>query len=99
MRYFIFLIFFAAATAGLAQSTEEQVIQNLRETGFTLVERKTSWLGRVILEFESETLEREIILNPVNGEIVRDYSESIHETPENENWWKHLISPFRGDGD
>lgn len=56
----------------------------MESQGFTLIERETTWLGRVSLEFISQTHEREIILNPINGAVLRDYKEPIDEDEENE---------------
>ena len=56
----------------------------MESQGFTLIERETTWLGRISLEFISQTHEREIILNPNNGAVLRDYKEPIDEDEENE---------------
>ena len=99
MRYLFILALMTFANVAQAQSTEGDVIRNLETGGYELVDRRKSWLGRIILDFRSDRFEREIILNPVNGEILRDYSEPIHVGPEEENWWNHLLNPFGGDGD
>ena len=78
---------------------EAVIINQVSRQGFALVERSESWLGRVNLEFRSDDQERQIILNPANGEALRDYSEGIHQGSEEGDWFSHLLSPFFGDGD
>ena len=63
---------------------EEELIAQVESQGFILVERESTWLGRVSLEFISDTHEREIILNPNNGAILRDYKERLDEDDEEE---------------
>ena len=78
----ILLLFFSSSA--WAMTHEEELIAQVESQGFTLIERETTWLGRVSLEFISQTHEREIILNPNNGAVLRDYKEPIDEDEENE---------------
>ena len=61
-----------AAPAG-AQTVEDSIIRQLRAQGFTEFDVSRSWLGRIVIQAENETLEREIVVNPQTGEILRDY--------------------------
>ncbi len=69
-----------------------------RESGIPL--GGISWLGRIILDLENETHEREVIFNPVNGSVMRDFTEAKHSEGEEDGpWYLHLFAPFRGDTD
>lgn len=64
--------------AALAQSGTtgnpfaDRLIADLRAQGYAEVEVRRSWLGRVIIEAEAPGREREIVMNPHTGEILRD---------------------------
>lgn len=73
----------------MAVSSENSIVSRLERNGYELVERKRTWLGRVVLEFESSTEARQIIFNPRRGVIVRDYSEDLQSEARN-----GLLSPF-----
>ena len=83
-----------------AQTREAQLLAQLEAQGFVLVEKRISWLGRIILDLENETHEREVIFNPVNGSVMRDFTEAKHSEGEEDGpWYLHLFAPFRGDTD
>jgi len=63
------------ASVASAGAIEDRIVQQLKDQGFTEIEMSRTWLGRVRIEAESGTHEREIILNPRTGEILRDYWE------------------------
>ena len=77
----VILLLFFSSTA-YAATYEEELIAQMEGQGFVLVERESTWLGRISLEFVSDTHEREIILNPNNGAILRDYKEPLDEEDE-----------------
>jgi hypothetical protein len=56
-----------------AAATEERIVSELREQGFTRVEIRRTLLGRTRIVATSPTYEREIILNPSSGVILRDF--------------------------
>lgn len=56
-------------------SVQDQIIGQLRDQGFTRIEVSRTLLGRVQLHATSDQLERELVFNPVTGEILRDYWE------------------------
>ncbi len=60
----------AAAQAG---PVEDSVIRQLRAQGFSRIEVARTMLGRVRIVARSAELEREIIVDPRTGEILRDY--------------------------
>ena len=82
-KILVVLLLFLSSTA-CAMTPEEELIAQVESQGFILVERESTWLGRVSLEFISDTHEREIILNPNNGAILRDYKERLDEDDEEE---------------
>ncbi len=58
-----------------AETVEESVVRQLRAQGFTEFEVERTLLGRLKIEAKNATLEREIVINPTTGEILRDYWE------------------------
>lgn len=82
-KILVIMLLFLSSTA-CAATHEEELIMHMQNQGFKLIERETTWLGRVSLEFKSDTHEREIILNPSNGAILRDYKEPLDENDEND---------------
>ncbi len=58
-----------------AETIEESVVRQLRAQGFTEFEVERTLLGRLKIEAKNATLEREIVINPTTGEILRDYWE------------------------
>lgn len=78
-QFLVPLLAASALVAGLmagpvaAASLEEQVVNQLREQGFTEIRMSRTLLGRVRITAEGRGFEREIILNPRTGEILRDF--------------------------
>lgn len=89
MRYILTILFLLLPGALHAKSSEESIVIRLERNGYELVERKRTWLGRIVLEFESSTEARQIIFNPRRGVIVRDYSEDLQSEARS-----GLLSPF-----
>jgi hypothetical protein len=58
-----------------AQSAQDAIIRQLTEQGFVNISVTTTLLGRVRILAESADLRREIVFNPVTGEILRDFWE------------------------
>jgi hypothetical protein len=56
-----------------AASTEEGIVAELREQGFSRIEIRRTLLGRTRIIATSPTYEREIVLNPASGVILRDF--------------------------
>lgn len=63
------------ATAG-AESPDytKEVVNELAREGFRHVTVGRTWLGRIHILAKSKTATREIVINPHNGEILRDYT-------------------------
>ncbi len=56
-----------------AADFEDAIVAQLSEQGFTGMSVHRTFLGRVIINAKSNTGEREIVINPNTGEILRDY--------------------------
>ena len=54
-----------------------QACKVLRREGYRIVQRKRTWLGRVRFIAVRSREERELVLDPSSGEILRDYSTTI----------------------
>lgn len=61
-----------AATPAAAQDHVEDIVSQLREQGFSNIQQESTLLGRVRIMASSGDGQREIILNPHTGEILRD---------------------------
>ncbi|SMX29118.1 hypothetical protein TRP8649_03250 [Pelagimonas phthalicica] len=66
-----------------AAQQEEQIIKSLKEQGFTEIEMTRTWLGRVRIVARGAVGVREIVFNPANGVILRDYQQAApaHRPP------------------
>ncbi|MEP2534233.1 hypothetical protein [Shimia sp.] len=62
-------------TPAVAETRVEAITRQLASQGYTDIEVSRTFLGRVQIEANRGGLEREIILNPRSGEILRDYWE------------------------
>ncbi|MFL4472196.1 hypothetical protein ACERZ8_20775 [Tateyamaria armeniaca] len=62
----------------LSGPIEDSVVRQLSEQGFSRIEVSRTWLGRSRIVSRRGDLVREIILNPLTGEILRDYWRSQH---------------------
>jgi hypothetical protein len=74
-RFFLSLT--AALTLGLpalADAVTDRVLAALAAQGYEVLEMHDTWLGRVRVVAESDTIRREIVFNPGTGEILRDYA-------------------------
>lgn len=63
-------IFYAGVAA--AAGIEDHVISQLTQDGYFNITVEKTWLGRVRIVAQTADGMREIILNPVTGEILRD---------------------------
>ena len=73
-RQFLIVIASAAVAASpvLAEDVVLSIVRQLRRQGFRTVTTERTLLGRVRILANRKDGEREIILNPRNGEILRD---------------------------
>lgn len=76
-----------------AETLEESVVRQLRAQGFTEFEVERTLLGRLKIEAKNATIEREIVINPTTGEILRDYWEYRSGNKRSSN---HIVIPQVG---
>jgi hypothetical protein len=76
------------AAPARAEIWEDLVVEALVDQGYEVSMIHRTMLGRVRIVAISETLRREIVLNPHTGEVLRDYSSilptSTHSAPRRE---------------
>ena len=58
----------------------DRIVKQLQGQGFDRITVSRTFLGRTRVEAESRTHHREIVINPVSGEIMRDYWEARTST-------------------
>lgn len=69
-------------TASSAQTAEEDIVQMLRQAGYTDIRVSRTFLGRLRITAKGPKGKREIILNPSNGTILRDYTDRRRDDDE-----------------
>lgn len=67
----------SATAEAMAQSAQASVLRQLRAQGYRNIVVTRTLLGRLRFVAERNGVRREIILNPQNGAILRDYSQVI----------------------
>lgn len=60
--------------AGWARTVEQQLLASLQAQGYVILELGYTFLGRLRVVAQSDTIRREIVVNPGTGEILRDYA-------------------------
>ena len=65
--------------AAHASETQDRIIAELQEQGFSRIEVSRTLLGRTRIVAEGEGYEREIILNPASGVILRDFLKRLDQ--------------------
>lgn len=63
------------AVPAAARNVESDVADRLAREGFRITRRSRTWLGRVRIEAARGKQQREIVLDPTTGEILRDYTD------------------------
>lgn len=71
-----------SAGGAFAAALQDQLIDQLKNQGFTEIRISRTLLGRVRIKAEGGGFEREIIFNPRTGEILRDFWETETGSPE-----------------
>jgi uncharacterized membrane protein YgcG len=61
-----------SAGAAMARDLADTIVSQLRSQGYTDVTVSNTWLNRTRIFAQSDNAQREIILNPRTGEILRD---------------------------
>jgi len=74
MRSILLAIAFAAAALPAFADVTSAWVKQLRLDGYEDIEVTRTWLGRVRIVAEKGEIEREVILHPRTGEVLRDYS-------------------------
>lgn len=69
------------AQAGWALTVEERILTGLHNQGFTVLEKGYTFLGRLRIVAESDSVHRELVVNPGTGEILRDYAVYLTDLP------------------
>ena len=79
------------ASSGAFAQTQEQirmpvdrVVEALQAMGFEVEHMSRTWLGRIRIEASNGTVSRELIVNRVTGEVLRDYWEDDHDDDHND---------------
>lgn len=85
-----------SATPAFAESIKEQVQSQLQAQGFTSIEIQRTLLGRMRIVASDGTRRREIIINPITGEVLRDYWVELSDDDEDVSV---VISPAGPDDD
>ena len=62
-------------------SVEDKIAARLKREGYRITKRKRTWLGRVRILAVRNREQREVVLDPATGEVLRDYSDFTDETP------------------
>ncbi|MEZ5754960.1 MAG: hypothetical protein R3D90_09415 [Paracoccaceae bacterium] len=60
------------AGPALAESVSDNIVAQLETQGYKSVSTERTWLGRTRIIAEGAAGQREIVVNPNNGEILRD---------------------------
>lgn len=61
------------STAASADPVTDRVVAQLHDQGFGRITISRTWLGRVLIIGSDAGGQREVVLNPNTGEILRDY--------------------------
>ena len=72
----LFVTVLSAATPIAAESVQDSVIAQLRAFGYGEISERRTLLGRVLITGVKDGFQREIVVNPRTGEILRDYNRS-----------------------
>ena len=75
-RTIVALAFAVLANPAQADPLVDRVTDQLAQQGYTRIVVSRTFLGRIRIEATGGNAEREIILNPRTGEILRDYWEA-----------------------
>ena len=67
-------LFVAMASASFAGTVEQQLLASLQAQGYVVVEQSYTILGRLHVVARIGDVQREIVVNPGTGEVLRDTS-------------------------
>jgi len=69
----------AASAQTQTRMPVDRVVEALATTGFEVEHISRTWLGRIRIEATNGSVTRELIVNRVTGEVLRDYWEDDHD--------------------
>jgi hypothetical protein len=100
MKQVLYIVFAVCmlGTSAFADDVKDSIISQLVDQGFNKIEVSRTFLGRSRITAKSATFEREIIFNPMTGEILRDYSTALDGTPSAVKLVDPNVSPRVGGG-
>ena len=75
-------LFVAMASAGYAGTVEQKLLASLQAQGYVVVEQSYTFLGRLHVVARIGDVQREIVVNPGTGEVLRDTSVSRDQASE-----------------
>ena len=81
-----------------AQTVEQSIADQLSAQGYQNISVTRTWLGRVRIEASADGVQREIVVNPRTGEILRDISLSENGRPTTPRILGAGATPDRSDG-
>ena len=70
-------LFVAMASAGYAGTVEQKLLASLQAQGYVVVEQSYTFLGRLHVVARIGDVQREIVVNPGTGEVLRDTSVTV----------------------
>jgi hypothetical protein len=59
-------------TPVMADVYERTIVEQLQAEGYSSISTERTWLGRMRIVAENDRGQREIVINPNNGEVLRD---------------------------
>lgn len=79
------VLFLALSGIAQAQTALDTLVQQLQSEGYREISVKRTWLGRLRIEAKKKGAEREIVLNPSTGVILRDYRDHDETSDDHED--------------
>lgn len=79
-----FALFAVPATADEA-SVRDTIVNELKSDGYEEIRISRTWLGRTRFVAEDSRRYREIVVNPITGVILRDYTRFLHSDDDDED--------------
>jgi len=87
------------ATAAAARDRSDDILRELKRNGYRIEDVGRTFLGRVRILATRNGGRREIIVNPVTGEILRDLWIAAGERGEDQDDWDDWDDDDRDDDD
>ena len=78
----VFLAVAAPPVQAAGETVRDRIVQELREDGYREIRISRTFLGRMRFVAMKRDARREIVVNPVNGVILRDYIRFIRTFDE-----------------